>query len=351
MRWQFGVLVPPAWAVTGGEHSVQRTECLLEPRDGDRLHAELRFLHVRRRTVEQLGPDGAYTEVPELELADRVVVPWDEGAEERVLIHAPLVELTEDQAHARAVRFDLPPATAVRTGAGRGRHHAGPARPAPGAADRRTAPADRGIARPLPGLAAHGDRAQHHRGRGPGSGGREAALAHSMIGAHLLLGVPGGRSSHDGSARMGPAVVAGCSTTTPGRCWRDGPAPRTSCSPRRSFWRTTPPRRREPGTPLRRHRDRRDPLPAHGRPHRAGEARGPRHGRRAAEVIDLVDDMPEAVRERLHGAIRGTARDHGEEPPGGRPPGGQRAEPARRRRAPLVGPGAGRRRHGRSRTA
>ncbi|MFE6134413.1 hypothetical protein ACFQ6Q_40110, partial [Streptomyces sp. NPDC056437] len=112
MRWQFGVLVPPAWAVTGGEHSVQRTECLLEPRDGERLHAELRFLHVRRRTVEQLGADGAYTEVPELELADRVVVPWDEGAEERVLIHAPLIELTEDQAHARAVRFDLPPATA-----------------------------------------------------------------------------------------------------------------------------------------------------------------------------------------------------------------------------------------------
>ncbi|MBK3587529.1 hypothetical protein JHN49_28870, partial [Streptomyces sp. MBT57] len=36
---------------------------------------------------------------------------------------------------------------------------------------------------------------------------------------------------------------------------------------------------------------------------------------RAAEVIDLVDSMPEAVRERLHGAIRGLREVTGEEQP------------------------------------
>ncbi|MYV59737.1 hypothetical protein GTW37_09505, partial [Streptomyces sp. SID4931] len=84
MRWQFGVLVPPACTAGNGEHAEQRTDLLLEPRSGDRLDAELRFLHVRRRTVERLEPDGSYTEVPELELPDRVLVPWDEGHEERV---------------------------------------------------------------------------------------------------------------------------------------------------------------------------------------------------------------------------------------------------------------------------
>ena len=34
MRWQFGVLVPPAWGARHGEHSGQRTESLMEPRAG-----------------------------------------------------------------------------------------------------------------------------------------------------------------------------------------------------------------------------------------------------------------------------------------------------------------------------
>ncbi|MEV0374693.1 hypothetical protein AB0I10_33745 [Streptomyces sp. NPDC050636] len=96
LRWQFGVLVPPNWGAESAEHSFQRTECLMEPRAGARLSAELRFLHAQRRTVQRLCPDGEFEDVAELELPDRVLVPWDEGAEERVTFVADVAELCGD---------------------------------------------------------------------------------------------------------------------------------------------------------------------------------------------------------------------------------------------------------------
>ncbi|MDH6131267.1 hypothetical protein P3T37_000636 [Kitasatospora sp. MAA4] len=93
LRWQFGVLVPPAWGADCGEHAMQRTECLMEPRRGATLLVELRFLHAQRRTVQQLGPAGGYRTVAELELSDRVLTPWDEGVEERVRLTVPVAEL------------------------------------------------------------------------------------------------------------------------------------------------------------------------------------------------------------------------------------------------------------------
>ncbi|MDD9375453.1 hypothetical protein M8Z33_01960 [Streptomyces sp. ZAF1911] len=98
MRWQFGVLVPPAWAPAHGEHSFQRTEILLEPRGAAALSLELRFLHAQRRTVQRARADGAFEEVAELQLADRVLVPWDEGTEERVELSVPVAELTGSEA-------------------------------------------------------------------------------------------------------------------------------------------------------------------------------------------------------------------------------------------------------------
>ncbi|MFE7592969.1 hypothetical protein ACFU6K_26510 [Kitasatospora sp. NPDC057512] len=92
LRWQFGVLVPPEYTAQGGEHSHQRTECLMEARDADRLAVELRFLRVRRRTVEQATAAG-FESVERLELADRDLVEWDEGVEERIELLVPVEEL------------------------------------------------------------------------------------------------------------------------------------------------------------------------------------------------------------------------------------------------------------------
>ncbi|MEU5212782.1 hypothetical protein [Streptomyces sp. NPDC020742] len=94
LRWQFGVLVPPHWGAAGAEHSAQRTECLMEPRRGARLSAEVRFLHAQRRIVQRLGTDGEFHTVDELELPDRVLVPWDEATEERVTLEADVATLT-----------------------------------------------------------------------------------------------------------------------------------------------------------------------------------------------------------------------------------------------------------------
>jgi hypothetical protein len=56
VRWQWGVLMPPHVAAGGtGEHADCRAELLAEPGAGAVLHARLRCLQVRRRTVEVDG--------------------------------------------------------------------------------------------------------------------------------------------------------------------------------------------------------------------------------------------------------------------------------------------------------
>ncbi|MFJ6138210.1 hypothetical protein [Kitasatospora sp. NPDC092286] len=97
LRWQFGVLVPPGYGKDRAEHSYQRTECLMEPRGGDRLAVELRFLRAQRRTVQQTTADGSFETVERLSLADRVLVPWDEGVEERIELLLPVDELADGE--------------------------------------------------------------------------------------------------------------------------------------------------------------------------------------------------------------------------------------------------------------
>ncbi|WP_432041214.1 hypothetical protein [Streptomyces cadmiisoli] len=95
LRWQFGVLVPPAWTPVAEEHDFQHTELLMEPRQGATLAVEVRFLHSRRRTVQRTRPDGGFETVAELRLEDRVLVPWDEGHEETVRFTVPVAELAD----------------------------------------------------------------------------------------------------------------------------------------------------------------------------------------------------------------------------------------------------------------
>jgi hypothetical protein len=93
LRWQFGVLVPPAWTASADEPDFQHTELLMEPRRGAVLAVEVRFLHAQRRTVQRALPDGRFETVPELRVDDRVLPAWDEGHEERVRLAVPVAEL------------------------------------------------------------------------------------------------------------------------------------------------------------------------------------------------------------------------------------------------------------------
>ncbi|MEY9964114.1 hypothetical protein ABIA33_002148 [Streptacidiphilus sp. MAP12-16] len=190
LRWQFGVLVPPGWGADSGEHSFQRTQCLMEPRQGATLFVELRFLHAQRRTVQRARPGGGYETVAELNLADRVLTPWDEGVEERVHMAVPVADLG---GAGRVLPFSLPAqkeTEVVRDEAGQpvGRlvrrreavrgevRLAGADVPGPYAVQRLTAVVEN-----------TSDWVPQHA-----DADREAALPRSLVSAHLMLGLSAG---------------------------------------------------------------------------------------------------------------------------------------------------------------
>lgn len=81
IRWQWGVLVPPAYAAAGhGEHATSHSECLLEPGLDPVLHVRLRFLQLQHRS----GGDGP---VPE----------FDEAVEHEVDAVVPVSELVDKE--------------------------------------------------------------------------------------------------------------------------------------------------------------------------------------------------------------------------------------------------------------
>jgi hypothetical protein len=158
---------------------------------------------------------------------------------------------------------------------------------------------------------------------------RETALAHSMIGTHLLLGVPGGRflsltdppewarpaaaschNDHTWPVLAGPPGTEDVMLSSP-IILEDHPAVAEE-SPGPLYDATEIDEILSLRTAALTEREKR-------------EARGT--DARAAEVVDLVDDMPDAVRERLHGAIRGLREVTGDEPGDGPSGGGRDSAP------------------------
>jgi hypothetical protein len=90
VRWQWGVLMPAAYAGAGhGEHAEFRSELLAEPRDGARLHVRLRFLQLQQRIVE----DASGSPVTSLTIGDTEHTTWDEAVEREVDAVLPVGEL------------------------------------------------------------------------------------------------------------------------------------------------------------------------------------------------------------------------------------------------------------------
>ncbi|MCL7490885.1 hypothetical protein M8I34_05390 [Streptomyces sp. MCA2] len=304
LRWQFGVLVPPHWGAESAEHSFQRTECLMEPRSGARLSAELRFLHAQRRTVQRLSPAGGFETVEELELPDRVLVPWDEGSEERVTLVADISKLAGEGV---TVPFTRP-----------AREETEPVHDADGKLVgrlvRRCAEVQghvRLTASELDGpytalrLTAT---VENTSGWQPDDTGadRDAALPHSLVGAHLLLGLSAGSFvSMTDPPEWARGAVAACRNAHawPVLAGAGGRADVVLSSP--IILEDHPAIAPEsPGALY-------DALEideilalrtAALTDQEKREARGT--DPRAAEVIELADTMPPEVLERLHGAVR-----------------------------------------------
>ncbi|MFR9775703.1 hypothetical protein ACL02O_06545 [Micromonospora sp. MS34] len=103
VRWQFGVLVPPAWGEAHGlvdsgvagsaESPWQQTECLLEAPDSAVVRIRLRFLHLQRKVAERRTAGGAYQPVDRIEVGGRAELSFDEAVPRTFDVEAPVGEL------------------------------------------------------------------------------------------------------------------------------------------------------------------------------------------------------------------------------------------------------------------
>ncbi|KIF06079.1 hypothetical protein PL81_09545 [Streptomyces sp. RSD-27] len=304
MRWQFGVLVPPAWAPEQGEHSLQRTEVLMEPRGAATLSLELRFLHAQRRTVQRVRADGTFEDTAGLHLPDRVLVPWDEGTEERVELRVAVPELTQKEIvppFARPAREDTEP---VLDEHGR----------TVGRLVRRTQEVE-GVVRlhaeeldcpyRVLKLTAVVENTSPWTPDAPGTA-REEALPRSLVAAHLMLGLaPGSFLSMTDPPEWARPAVAACANlhTWPVLAGEGGGADVVLSSP--IILEDHPAIAPESAGAMYDATEIDEILAlrtAALTDQEKREARGT--DPRAAAVVDLADSLPPEVLERLHGAIR-----------------------------------------------
>jgi hypothetical protein len=206
-RFQFGVLVPPAYLdADPHERAATQTECLLESTDEATIWIAARFLHLRRRTVQQLGgPDGP-REVDSLLVDGTCHTPWDEAADREHEVTVTVAGLLREDAEF-AVHLDAGAETeditdASGTVAGRLVH--------------RWEPLDAAIT-------VHAERIPGPYGvlllrvtvanrtvppQPPAS--REDALRHALISAHTLIGADGTFLSMTDPPEWASQMVAGC---------------------------------------------------------------------------------------------------------------------------------------------
>ena len=249
VRWQFGVVVPRAYAELGGsEPWAMQTEVLVEPAALPEIDVRVRFLQVQARTIEKAEGE-SFRPVETLNVGDRTLVTWEEGVERQ--IEAAGLSLDELLAGERRIPIELPESReAERVQAADGG--------TVGRIVRERWPVSgvvRVAAEPAGELTKVRVRIEN---LDPWQGdSREEALRRSLVGAHTLLAVRRRDRSCRSAARspLGrlrqPAYLA--------RPGRSGRRPRRAAVVADHPLRPSGGGAGEPGGPLRLHRDRRDP--------------------------------------------------------------------------------------------
>ncbi|HEX4658507.1 MAG TPA: hypothetical protein VH307_14070 [Streptosporangiaceae bacterium] len=189
-RFQFGVLVPPSYgAVDECELSASQTECLLECDDDAEALVLVRFLHLQQRIVRAVSPGtGEPHDVSALQVDGTEYTPWDEAAERQQQVAASISQLLRQE---RILEFHI--------GAGeRSEDLADAQGRAAGQLLRRWAALDgvirlgaERVAGPYGALRLR-VRVENHTDPEIPPRTRDEALHHSLIAAHVLIGVPGG---------------------------------------------------------------------------------------------------------------------------------------------------------------
>lgn len=189
VRFQFGVLMPPAYLATdGSERSASQTECLAEPRSAAEADITIRFLQLQQRLVQAVTPGGRLRQVDRLQVDSTEFTTWDEA--------------TECEHH-----FRVPLADLLRAGMQR-EFRSGPVEAVEDITDARGRPAGRLVRRrPAADLvvAASAERlpgpygavrlqvrAENRTSPPAPPRNRDEALRHALVAAHLLIGIDRG---------------------------------------------------------------------------------------------------------------------------------------------------------------
>jgi hypothetical protein len=208
-RFQFGVLVPPAYAaVDDCELSASQTECLLECPDDAEVLVVVRFLHLQRRIVRAVWPDtGELHDVSSLEVDGTEYTSWDEAAERQQQASASVAGLLGQE---RTIEFHIGSGEHAEDLTDADGREAGQLVRRWGALDGVIRLSAERVAGPYGALRLR-VRVENNSDPELPPRTRDEALRHSMIAAHALIGVPGGTflSLTDGP-EWAAAEVAAC---------------------------------------------------------------------------------------------------------------------------------------------
>ncbi len=304
VRFQFGVLMPPAYhAVDACEPSSSQTECLLECADDAEVRILFRFLQMQHRTVYGVSPDtGELHKVGTLYVDGSQYTEWDEAAAREQHASATVAALLRED---RSIEFhigagELAEELTDATGRPAGRL----VRQWAGIDGMITIHADR-VAGPYQALRLR-IRVQNRTIASTAPRTRDDGLRHALIAAHSLIGVPGGTFlSMTDPPEWAAAEVAACVNvgTWPVLAGPDGCAGLMLSSPVILY--------DHPEIAAESVGDLYDAteideiltlrtLALTDSEKRQARATDPR----AAELMDRLDDLPPEMLERMHGAIR-----------------------------------------------
>ena len=326
-RFQFGVLVPPAYgAVDEYELSASRTECLLECADDAEVLVLVRFLHLQQRIVRAASPDtGELHDVSALQVDGTEYTSWDEAAERQQQAAVSVARLLRQD---RTLEFHIDSgehSEDLTDAQGR----------AAGQLTRRWAALDgviqlgaERVAGPYGALRLR-VRVENNSDPGVSPCTRDEALRHSLIAAHALIGVPGGTFlSLTDPPEWAAAEAAACANvgTWPVLAGPEGCHDLVLSSPVILY--DHPEVAAESAGELFDATEIDEILTLRTLALTDAEKRQARAtDPRAADLMDRVDTMPPEMLERMHGAIRYLRATPGTERPGAGAPGGDPAEP------------------------
>ena len=212
VRFQFGVLMPPAYrAIDDCEPSASQTECLIECADDAEIRILVRFLQLQRRSVYGVSPEtGALHQVGTLYVDGSEFTGWDEAAAREQHLTASVAALLSRD---RNLEFHAGSGeTAEDLTDSQGRMAGRLVRQWDGIDGTISLHAER-VAGPYQALRLR-VRVENHTVPGTELRCREDGLRHALIAAHSLIGVPGGTFlSMTDAPEWATAEIAGCVNT------------------------------------------------------------------------------------------------------------------------------------------